>query len=456
MYRKRNKVFVRAEAALIAVSVFFCSILYGPVKVEAASVVAEFAKYALYALGYSAVDNLVIEPILQSLGWSSSNIQVDSDGNVILSESQMQELKDAIEAETTDANGNDLYGMYVYEATASFDEFMAAHENDGRLSNASEIYTLNVSEIWVRDYSGLGQLCFSEAPAGAVWIGTQAGVITFYNSGGTATMNARYVAYAYNSAYSGTGTLTSGQSNGAYCGAGHLAFTTLNGYKSWLSDGEPYEKVNSTYTGGTFTIPADHFKDTDGDGIPDDEDDDDDGDGIPDDEDDTPKGDDPSGGGGSSGGMDEDEGTVLEQILTYVKKIYHQVIVGNVVSAVDAIAQVMDTAKDYVDEALEDTASIAELGEALTTKFPFSLPSTLLALVTVFEAEPVTPVFEVPFQISSLQIDEKFVLDFSQFDDVIEMLKWFLRLIWIYGLIRLTPHFIDVGGLTSGGDGGSS
>ncbi|MGN0132909.1 MAG: hypothetical protein ACI4AA_10745 [Lachnospiraceae bacterium] len=169
-------------------------------------------------------------------------------------------------------------------------------------------------------------------------------------------------------------------------------------------------------------------------------------------------------GGGSPGSVDLSETNnringiqeTLNDILKWIKKIYNQVVVGNVISAVDAVAQVMDTAKDYVDEALEDTASIAELGEALTTKFPFSLPSTLLALVTVFEAEPVTPVFEVPFVISSLQIKEKFVLDFSMFDEIIFVLQWFLRLIWIYGLIRLTPNFIDVGGLTSGGDGGSS
>lgn len=164
-----------------------------------------------------------------------------------------------------------------------------------------------------------------------------------------------------------------------------------------------------------------------------------------------------SGGGGSPDMSETNEELhgirgVLDDILKYCKKIYNQVIVGNVINAIDAIANVLDTLKNYLDEAVGDTAAIAELGEELVTKFPFSLPRDILLVVTLFEAEPVAPVWEIPFRAdfggpTGIKVDETFVVDFTDFQDAVDVLKWFLSLVWIFGLAMLTPKVLGIGGI---------
>lgn len=431
-----KKIVYRAEAVLIAVSVFFCSILYKPLCVEASGFAVTFIQQLGWiALGY-LVDDYLLDPLTQKLGWSSADIQVDENGNVIISEAQMQELKDAINEYTRNDNGNDKYGMYLYEATGrvpAFAEWDSGYNEYKGLAGECN--------YWF-SYSGGGIAAnrgyfLTVAPEGCFFIGDSS-YVTFvsYDEGTGQLIGLDAICYQ-NGTYREDVTRSPNQS--VYCGNPHMAFLSEQGAQAWASDGCPYTMVAPTYTGGSLTIPADQLKDTDGDGIPD----------IYD-----PHPYNPDDGG------EEDGGSILEQILSYVKKIYHQLIIGNVVNAVDAVAQVMETAKEYMDEALEDAAAIGELGEALTTKFPFSLPQTLLALLTVFEAEPVAPVWEVPFRAdfggaTGIKIDESITIDFSEFQDAVDILKWFLGIIWIYGLIRLTPRFLDVGGVTDGGGGSS-
>ncbi len=169
-----------------------------------------------------------------------------------------------------------------------------------------------------------------------------------------------------------------------------------------------------------------------------------------------------SGGGGGSGGGSPDMSEtneelrgirgVLDDILKWCKKIYNQVVVGNVIDAIDAIAGVLDTLKNYLDEVAGDAAAIAELGEELVTKFPFSLPRDILLVVTLFEAEPVAPVWEIPFRAdfggpTGIKVDETFTIDFTDFKDAVDVLKWFLSLVWIFGLAMLTPKVLGIGGI---------
>lgn len=49
--------------------------------------------------------------------------------------------------------------------------------------------------------------------------------------------------------------------------------------------------------------------------------------------------------------------------------------------------------------------------------FPFCIPFDFIALLRAMDSEPVTPVFEVPFSVPALDINEKVVLDMSFLDD---------------------------------------
>lgn len=161
---------------------------------------------------------------------------------------------------------------------------------------------------------------------------------------------------------------------------------------------------------------------------------------------------------GPGGGEDDPDGDssgilgVLKDIRDWVKKIYNQVVIGNVINAIDALANVLDTLKNYLDEVAGDAAAIAELGEELVTKFPFSLPRDILLVVTLFEAEPVAPVWEIPFRAdfggpTGIKIGESFTIDFTDFKDAVDVLKWFLSLVWIFGLAMLTPKVLGIGGI---------
>ena len=427
-----KKLVYRAGAVIMAALLFFCSMIYSAVPVHAFGLVEVAIQAGWAALGYFVGKG--IDEVAQKLGWTSADIQVDENGNVILSESQMNELKAALEAETTDSNGNDLYGQYIYQPTASFEEFMAAHADDSRLQNSSDIYKLNVNEIWVRDYSSLGQLCFSQAPLAAVWIGPQGGGIQFWDAAGMTRLNASYVAYAYNPQYAGSGTLTSGMSNGSYCGAGHVAFTTLEAYKNWKNDGEPYTRCVPTYTGGSLTIPADSMKDTDGDGTPDSEDEDDDGDGIPDDEDDTPKGDveeKPT----TEVGWLEKIYNKLDEILKQVKQIKWIGVVDTVIDAIDA----------FGDEVGSGIAGVVDAVTGILSEvFPLCFIWDIFLVLDMFEAEPVEPVFTISLDFTALGLSEPYelVIDLTEYDSLFAMFRVFELLFFMGGLWNLTYSWI--------------
>ena len=137
----------------------------------------------------------------------------------------------------------------------------------------------------------------------------------------------------------------------------------------------------------------------------------------------------------------------LDEILKWVKKIYNQVVLGNIIEGADLL-------NDLFQQELDD---LSALGEIAQTKFPFSLAVDILAILTILEAEPQAPVFEIPFRAdfggpTGISVDEVFVLDFTMFEDAVEVLRWWLSIMWIFALVWMTPRFLDVGGdLTGGG-----
>lgn len=134
----------------------------------------------------------------------------------------------------------------------------------------------------------------------------------------------------------------------------------------------------------------------------------------------------------------------LNSILTYIKKIYKQVIVGNVIDAIDALADVIDAAINALNEAGKDAEAVGGLGELIKTKFPFCIPFDMLALITCLEAEPQSPTFEIPFTYAPLGINESITIDFTVFEDAIKFVRWFETFLFAWGLYRLTPKMLAV------------
>lgn len=111
---------------------------------------------------------------------------------------------------------------------------------------------------------------------------------------------------------------------------------------------------------------------------------------------------------------------------------------------------VNDTPLDDIDVTgyldLDDTLDRFQLPSSISTKFPFSLPFDIYNLFNVFSADPVTPQFTVPLDMTSVggevyNID----IDLSDFDDIANIVRWLLYGLFLIGLVILTNKLIGRG-----------
>lgn len=78
----------------------------------------------------------------------------------------------------------------------------------------------------------------------------------------------------------------------------------------------------------------------------------------------------------------------------------------------------------------------------IVDKFPFCIPYDLVSCVTVLQAESTPPVWKVPFVIDSLSFRYEITLDLTQWTQVIAVIRGFLLLMFIAGLVILTRTLI--------------
>ena len=85
-----------------------------------------------------------------------------------------------------------------------------------------------------------------------------------------------------------------------------------------------------------------------------------------------------------------------------------------------------------------------KLPVSIADKFPFCIPFDLAYLVGVLNAEPETPVLELPLEFHYLGFDysQVFVVDFSFWDDVVVVLRILEDILFCAGLIVVTRHLI--------------
>ena len=100
----------KAGAVLIAVSVFFNSFFIQPVYASVTvGYIVQNVLWCIFGYGFSKGADAICE----ELGWSDSDINTDAEGNVIISESQINEIKEAFENSVLQE-----HGAYMYTGTA--------------------------------------------------------------------------------------------------------------------------------------------------------------------------------------------------------------------------------------------------------------------------------------------------------------------------------------------------
>ena len=101
-----------------------------------------------------------------------------------------------------------------------------------------------------------------------------------------------------------------------------------------------------------------------------------------------------------------------------------------------------DTNKDK-DTTAPKPASLPDLTlpQILTKKFPFCIPWDVYGAVAILLADPKAPYYQI---VTNWPVIGKytFTIDFSQFDLLARIIRWMLSVLWLLGLIILTPRLI--------------
>lgn len=108
---------------------------------------------------------------------------------------------------------------------------------------------------------------------------------------------------------------------------------------------------------------------------------------------------------------------------------------------------VPDVPVDPVDPGGSDTSNNPDMDGmktpvGITDKFPFCVPFDLIDCVKVWNVPSKKPVFEVPFQVQSLGINETIVIDLTVFDSVTSLLRFLILLSYIVFLVILTRTIV--------------
>lgn len=108
-------------------------------------------------------------------------------------------------------------------------------------------------------------------------------------------------------------------------------------------------------------------------------------------------------------------------------------------SIADALSDLLTV--DIADEEVESELSVPAM---ITEKFPFCIPFDLIYLVEALAAEPEVPRFEIPIRIDYLFIhyDETFIVDFAEWQEVVDILHYMLDFLFCVILITSTRGLI--------------
>lgn len=159
---------------------------------------------------------------------------------------------------------------------------------------------------------------------------------------------------------------------------------------------------------------------------------------------------------------DNDSDVPIYSIDTSINDLAHEILglrntidnLGTDVSTAidDAIQKAQDKTDSKVDSVVKENVAV-QLGNVkwdindfktsgLGSKFPFCIPYDLFNLISVFDAEPVTPKFEIPFVFEKWGINESITIDLSIFDNIAKIFRTFETLGFIGFLIMKTRGLI--------------
>lgn len=258
-----KKLLYRVGAIFLSVLLSFNVCIYNAVTVHAIVTEQIVLFVASIVLGYAFDKNA--DNFLQNIGWLPGDIQVDEDGNVIISEAQMQELKEAIEGHLADE-----YGTWTLTSEyKTFEDGMAAlsytnPENHIQLRKLLD----NTTCTWLSWTGQYGNAV--SAPLGCYWVSSGLDdTTTFFNNQlrPVETKLACRAGLPWYTVKTTTSNMTnrtsitgSGSSikGSCYAGPDHVVFRSTTTLQIFLDDGN--KMIPPTYTGGALIITREQLQ----------------------------------------------------------------------------------------------------------------------------------------------------------------------------------------------------
>lgn len=258
-----KKLLYRVGAIFLSILLSFNVCIYNAVTVQAFPWLLAIKFAGTLAAGY--MFDKTADYALQKVGWLPEDIKVDEDGNVIISEAQMQELKNAIEEYLADE-----YGTWTLTSEyKTFEEGMAAlhyvnPENLIQLRNLLD----DTTYTWLSWTGQAGNAV--GAPPGCYWVSSGVDNSTAFYDSQLRPVETKLACrtglpwYTVKTTGSNTPNKTSitgsDSSTKGFCYAGpdHVVFRSIESLQIFLNDGN--KMVTPTYTGGDLIITREQLQ----------------------------------------------------------------------------------------------------------------------------------------------------------------------------------------------------
>jgi len=123
----------------------------------------------------------------------------------------------------------------------------------------------------------------------------------------------------------------------------------------------------------------------------------------------------------------------LSNIIEWLKKIWNAILAipASIASAIENVVVGQDDG-NY------------KISNIVTDKFPFCIPFDLIHCFQVVQATPISPVWKIPFVIDNqyIQYNHEITIDFTDWERPVVVIRYFILLIYIAGLVYATRYVI--------------
>lgn len=144
------------------------------------------------------------------------------------------------------------------------------------------------------------------------------------------------------------------------------------------------------------------------------------------------------------GGLGDLLSTAVDKLVDLADTVKDSV-VSVVPEVTDAVSDILDGTEETIGKMVDNVGTnFRPVGDKMKTKFPFSIPWDIAAVVGSLSAAPETPVFEIPVVFERYDIDYTLTIDMADFEVISKISRLFLSLTFVLFLTKLTIQVVKM------------